>query len=113
MARSSTPFARRRSSSRAGGVTTTPSDRMPRSATGRRPPRYLCQRWPHGRPRNPGQRRRPCYPWRPDPPSTNIKPGPLIGGRSSYERNEAAFAKGIVELRLNYLVGGEYLELTA
>jgi hypothetical protein len=31
----------------------------------------------------------------------------------SYERNEAAFAKGIVELRLNYLVGGEYLELTA
>src|SRR4051794_24219020 len=32
MARSSTPFARRRSSSRVGGVTTTPSARMPRSA---------------------------------------------------------------------------------
>ena len=55
-------LARPRSSSRAGAVTTTLSDRMPRSGTGRPPPRYLCQHLPHGRPRNPGQRRRPCYP---------------------------------------------------
>ena len=59
---------RRRSSSRAGDVTTTPSGRMPRWATGRRPPRCSCQPSPPGRLRNPDQLRRPGYPWRKDRP---------------------------------------------
>ena len=68
MARSSTPCARRRSSSRAGVVTTTPSGPMRLSATGRLPRRSSCRHLPHGRLRNPGQLRRPCYPWRPGLP---------------------------------------------
>src|SRR5207248_9805786 len=50
--------------SKAGGVTTTPCGRMPRSVTGLRPRRCSCQHSPHGRLRNPDQLRRPCSRWR-------------------------------------------------
>ncbi len=63
MARSSTRSERRRSSSRAGVVTTTPSDRMPRSATRLPPRRCSCQHSPQGRLRNPDQLRRPRSRW--------------------------------------------------
>ena len=46
----STACARRRSFSRAGDVTTIRFVRMPRSATGRRPRKCSCQRWPRGLP---------------------------------------------------------------
>ena len=59
-----TPYARPRSSSRAGGVTTTRFARMPRSDTGRQPRRCSCQPSPHRRLRNPDQLRRPCSRWR-------------------------------------------------
>ena len=52
----------------AGVVTTTPSGRMPRSATGLRLLRCSCQHSPHRRLRNPDQLRRPCSRWRQDPP---------------------------------------------
>ena len=63
MARSSTPCARRRSSSRAGVVTTIWFARTPRSATGRRPRRCSSPHLPHGRLRNPDPLRRPCSRW--------------------------------------------------
>ena len=75
-ARSSTPCARPRSSSKAGVATTTPSVRMLRSAITLRPRRCSCQLSPHGRLRNPDQLRRPCSRWSLDQPYTNIQPEP-------------------------------------
>ena len=54
-ARSSTRCVKPRSSSRAGGATTTPSDLTPRSATGRRNHRSSSRYSPRGR-----LRWRPC-----------------------------------------------------
>jgi len=68
MARSSTPCARPKSSSRVGDDTTTLSGRMRRSATGLPPRRCSCQLSPHGRLRNPDQLRRPCSRWCQDQP---------------------------------------------
>ena len=56
---------RPRSSSKAGGATTTRSGRMPRSATSRRRLRCSCPRSPRGRLRNPDQLRRPRWLQRP------------------------------------------------
>ena len=63
MGRSSTHSERRRSSSRAGDVTTTRSARMPPWATGHRPRRCSCQPSPHGRLRHPDPLCRPGFPW--------------------------------------------------
>ncbi len=68
MARSSTACARRRSSSKAGGVTTTRSGRMDRSATGRQHLKCSCQPLPLGRLRLPDLLRRPSYRWCRDQP---------------------------------------------
>jgi hypothetical protein len=66
-ARSSTRYARRRSSLRVGGVTATASSRTrPSSVTNRQPPRRSCPRSPRGRPRSVERLRRPR--WRPSHP---------------------------------------------
>src|SRR5918997_1073797 len=75
-ARSSTRSRRPRSSSRAGAGTTTRSGRTRRWATSR-----LHRKFSYGRPRYPGQLRRPPRPWRSDPSCTNSQPGPPNGGR--------------------------------
>jgi len=78
-----------RSSSKAGAVTTTPSVRMPRSATSPLHRRSSCRHHPRGRLRYADQLRRPR--WRYRQLSTNIPPGPLNAGRSpSYATWEAA-----------------------
>jgi len=59
MERSSTRLPRPRSSSRAGGVTTTPRGRTDPWATNRRRPRSSSTPSPRGRLRNPDPRRRP------------------------------------------------------
>jgi len=69
--RSSTPYARLRSSSRVGVGTTTRSGRMPRSDTSHQHRRCSFQTSPHGRlPQHKGR------------PRTNIPPEPPNGGRS-------------------------------
>ena len=65
-----------RSSSRPGEGTTTRSGRTRRSATSR-----LHRKFSYGRPRYPGQLRRPPRPWRSDPSCTNSQPGPPNGGQ--------------------------------
>ena len=76
--RSSTPYEKLRSSSRAGAVTTTLSGLMPRSATNHQHQRSLCPRSPRGRLRYVDRLRRPR--WRSRQLSTNIRPGPLNEG---------------------------------
>ena len=63
MGRSSPHSARRRSSSRAGDVITTPCAPMPRWTTGHQRRRCSCQPSPHGRLRSPDRLRRPCSRW--------------------------------------------------
>src|SRR4051794_34736088 len=58
-AKSSTRCERLRSSSRVGGVTSTRSGRMHRSATSHQPPRCSCLHSPRGRLRYVNQLRRP------------------------------------------------------
>src|SRR5918995_5880993 len=71
------PRSRRpRSSSRAGVATITPFAHTPRWPTGRPHPRFSS-----GRLRFLGQLRRPPRPWRSGLSCTNIRPGPLHGGR--------------------------------
>ena len=62
MGRSSTPFGRRRSSSRAGDSTTIRFGRTPHWATGHRLRRCSCQPSPPGRLRSPDRLRRPGSP---------------------------------------------------
>ena len=62
MGRSSPLCGKRRSSLRAGDVTTMPCAPMPRSATGHRLRRSSCPPSP-GRPRLPDRLRRPCSRW--------------------------------------------------
>jgi hypothetical protein len=69
-ARSSTLSRRPRSSSKAGGDTTTLADRIQPWATGHPRPRCFCGR-PH----------RPHRPWLQSRSCTNIQPGPPSGGR--------------------------------
>jgi IS30 family transposase len=78
--RSSTRCVKPRSSSKAGAVTTTPSVRMPRSATSHLHRRSSCRHHPRGRLRYADQLRRPR--WRYRQLSTNIPLGPLNAGRS-------------------------------
>jgi hypothetical protein len=75
-ARSSPRSRKPRSSSRAGAGTTTRSGRTRRWATSR-----LHRKFSYGRPRYPGQLRRPPRPWRSDPSCTNSQPGPPNGGQ--------------------------------
>jgi hypothetical protein len=82
MARSSTRCERRRSSSRVGGAITMRCARTPHWATAHRRPRCSFQRLPRGRRRKLGRLCRPRSRWRPDQLSTNIRPGPPVGGRS-------------------------------
>src|SRR5215207_3218399 len=71
------PRSRRpRSSSRAGVATITPFAHTPRWPTGCPHPRFSS-----GRLRFPNQLRRPPRPWRSGLSCTNIRPGPLHGGR--------------------------------
>ena len=79
MAKSSTHCGRPRSSSKAGGVTTTRSDRMSLLAISHRHPRCSCQLSPRGQLRYVNRLRRPR--WRNGQLSTNIPLGPLDGGR--------------------------------
>jgi hypothetical protein len=72
-ARHSTRYAKRKPSSRVGGVTTTVS--------GRTRPRCSCPGSPRGRLRYVERLRRPR--WRPSQPKTNIPAGPINGGRLS------------------------------
>src|SRR5271169_4173590 len=80
MAKSSTHCGRPRSSSKAGGVTTTQSDRMNRWTTSHRHRKCSCPPSLRGRLRYVDRLRRPR--WRNGQLSTNIPPGPLDGGRS-------------------------------
>ena len=58
---------------------------MDRSVTSRQRPRSSCPLWPRGRLRNPGQLRRPRWPR--GRQCTNIRSGPVSGGRSLW-RNQ-------------------------
>ena len=86
MAKSSTPCAKPRSSSKVGGATSMQSGRMNHSATSRRHPRCSCKHSPRGRLRYVNRLRRPRSRWRNGQHSTNIPPGPLSGGRSFITR---------------------------
>jgi hypothetical protein len=79
-ARSSTRCGRLRSSSKAGGITTTPSTRMLRSATGHPHRKSSCLHSPRGRLRYADRHRRPRLRYR--QLLINIPPGPLNAGRS-------------------------------
>ena len=79
-AKSSSRCGKLRSSLKAGDITTTPSARMPRSATGHPHRRSSCRHYPRGRLSYADRLRRPR--WRYRQLSTNIPPGPLNAGRS-------------------------------
>ena len=64
MAKSSTPCAKPRSSSKVGGATSMQSGRMNHSATSRRHPRCSCKHSPRGRLRYVNRLRRPRSRWR-------------------------------------------------
>src|SRR5437588_2064925 len=91
-ARSSTPCAKRRSSSKAGGATTTRSDRTHRFATNLQRRRSSCQPSPRGRLRYVDRLRRPRWPHH--QLSTNIRPGPLNEGCSSIPKPANSLPSG-------------------
>ena len=86
--KSSTRCGKPRSLSKVGGITTTPSARMPLSVTNHQHRRSSCLHSPRGQLRYADRLRRPR--WRYRQLSTNIPPGPLNAGRSYAETGRLA-----------------------